>query len=50
MFVKVAIETPVKLSAEEKNLLKKLDDLMKDKDNNPQSESFFKKAADFFRN
>ena len=50
MFLKVAIETPVKLSAEEKNLLKKLDDLMKDKDNNPQSESFFKKAADFFRN
>lgn len=49
MFVKVAIETPVKLSTEEKNLLKKLDDLMKDKHNNPQSEGFFKKAADFFR-
>ncbi len=49
MFVKVAIETPVKLSSEEKNLLKKLDDLMKDKNNNPQSEGFFKKAADFFR-
>ncbi len=49
MFIKVAIETPVKLSAEEKNLLQKLDDLMKDKHNNPQSEGFFKKAADFFR-
>lgn len=49
MFVKVTIETPVKLSGEEKELLQKLDKLMKGRKNNPKSEGFFKKAADFFK-
>ena len=48
MYVKVKIETPVKLTTEEKDLLKKLDELMKNKKNNPQSDGFFKKVSDFF--
>ena len=42
MYIKVNIETPVKLSNEEKELLMKLDKLMENKANNPKSESFFK--------
>ena len=48
MYVKINIETPVKLSNEERDLLRKLDKLMQDKTSNPTSESFFKKVADFF--
>jgi len=48
MYVKINIETPVKLSAEERELLKKLDKLMNDKTSNPKSESFFKKVGDLF--
>lgn len=44
MYVRVAIETPVKLSKEEKDLLQKLDALMQSKSSNPKSESFFKKV------
>ncbi len=48
MYVKINIETPVKLSGEERELLQKLDSLMNNKANNPKSESFFKKVGDFF--
>ena len=48
MYVKIHIETPVKLSQEERELLQKLDRLMQGKANNPKSESFFKKVGDFF--
>ncbi|MDX2083527.1 MAG: molecular chaperone DnaJ [Rickettsiales bacterium] len=48
MYVKVAIETPVKLSSEERDLLQKLDHLMQNKASNPKSESFFKKVKDIF--
>ncbi len=43
MIVKVVIETPVKLSKEEKELIVKLDELMEKKKNNPKTEGFFKK-------
>lgn len=43
MYVKVNIETPVKLSHDERELLKKLDNLMQNKGNNPKTEGFFKK-------
>lgn len=48
MYVKVNIETPVKLSVREKELLQELDSLMKDKNTNPKSEGFFKKVSQFF--
>ncbi len=48
MYVKVNIETPVKLSSEERDLLQKLDKLMTGKSSNPKCESFFKKVSDFF--
>lgn len=48
MYVKVNIETPVKLSSEERELLTKLDKIMQNKASNPKSESFFKKVSDFF--
>jgi len=48
MYVKINIETPVKLSAEERELLKKLDKLMSGKASNPKSDSFFKKVGDLF--
>ncbi len=50
MYVKINIEVPVKLSAEEKDLLQKLDKIMHNKvSSNPKSESFFKKVGDFFK-
>jgi len=50
MYVKINIEVPVKLSAEEKDLLQKLDKIMQNKvSSNPKSESFFKKVGDFFK-
>ena len=48
MYVKINIETPVKLSSEERELLMKLDKLMTNKTSNPKSESFFKKVSDLF--
>jgi molecular chaperone DnaJ len=48
MYVKINIETPVKLSSEERELLTKLDKLMTNKESNPKSESFFKKMGDLF--
>jgi molecular chaperone DnaJ len=49
MYVKINIETPVKLSSEERDLLMKLDQLMNKKTtSNPKSESFFKKVGDLF--
>lgn len=48
MYVKINIETPVKLQSEERELLEKLDKLMQNKKNNPKSESFFKKISDLF--
>jgi len=49
MYVRINIETPVKLSSEERELLMKLDQLMNKKTtSNPKSESFFKKVGDLF--
>lgn len=48
MYVKINIETPVKLSKEERDLLEKLDKLMEDKQNNPLSSKFFKKISGLF--
>ncbi|MBM5781952.1 MAG: molecular chaperone DnaJ [Pelagibacterales bacterium] len=48
MYVKVNIETPIKLSKEERDLLQKLDVLMQGKASNPKSDSFFKKVSDLF--
>lgn len=50
MYVKINIETPVKLSAKERELLTQLDKLMVEKEKNPKSESFFKKMSGFFSN
>lgn len=48
MFVKINIETPVRLTGEERDLIAKLDKLMQNKSSNPKSESFFKKVSDLF--
>jgi molecular chaperone DnaJ len=48
MYVKINIETPVKLSGRERELLQELDSLMQDKNTNPKSEGFFKKVSQFF--
>lgn len=48
MYVKINIETPVKLSAEERELLQKLDLAMQHKTSSPKSESFFKKISEMF--
>jgi molecular chaperone DnaJ len=49
MYIKINIETPVKLSSNERELLEKLDKLLQDKTNNPKSDSFFKKMGEFFK-
>jgi molecular chaperone DnaJ len=48
MYVKINIETPVRLSGQERDLLEKLDKLLSGKENNPKSDSFFKKMGDLF--
>jgi len=48
MYIKINIETPIKLSSEERELLTKLDSLMKNKASNPKSDNFFKKVGDLF--
>lgn len=49
MYVKIFVETPVKLSSEERDLLQKLDKLMQTSANHPESDNFFKKVAGFFK-
>jgi DnaJ-class molecular chaperone len=49
MFVKIFVETPVKLNGEEKVLIQKLDKLMADNANHPESDGFFKKMSGFFK-
>ena len=48
MFVKAKIEVPVNISKKERELLEELDQLISNKKNSPNSESFFKKMGDFF--
>jgi molecular chaperone DnaJ len=48
MYVKIFVETPVKLSAEQKSLMQQLDKSIDNK-SNPKSEGFFDKVADFFK-
>ncbi|MDB2550892.1 molecular chaperone DnaJ, partial [Rickettsiales bacterium] len=47
MFVKIFIETPIKLNDEQKELMEKLDQSIQD-NSNPQSQSFFKKFKKIF--
>ena len=47
MYIHTKIETPVKLSKEQKELLKQFDDGCSNK-SNPETESFFKKAKDLW--
>ena len=47
MFVKAKIEVPVNISKKERELLEELDQLISNKKNSPNSESFFKKMGDF---
>ena len=49
MYIKIFVETPVKLTATEKQLLQELDKSMTNKSNHPKSENFFSKVADFFK-
>jgi molecular chaperone DnaJ len=49
MYIKIFVETPIKLTAAEKHLLQELDKSMTNKSNHPKSENFFSKVADFFK-
>lgn len=46
MFIEMAVETPVNLTAKQKELLREFEDLASD--NNPQSSSFFKSVKSFW--
>ncbi|SLN17617.1 Chaperone protein DnaJ [Roseivivax jejudonensis] len=46
MFIELAVETPVNLTARQKELLKEFDSLSED--NNPESKSFFKSVKSFW--
>lgn len=48
MYVKIFVETPIKLNAEEKSLLGQLDKLIGEK-SNPKSSGFFGKMGGFFK-
>ncbi|MBW6416297.1 molecular chaperone DnaJ [Celeribacter sp. PS-C1] len=47
MFIELAVETPVNLTAKQKELLQEFDKLGED-NNNPESSSFFKKVKSFW--
>ncbi len=49
MYVHTIVETPVKLSKKQKELLEEFDKLS-DEDSNPESEGFFKKVKGFLKN
>jgi molecular chaperone DnaJ len=49
MIIKVIVETPTKLSKEQQNLLKQLDETLKE-NNNPNSNSVFDKIKKFWNN
>jgi molecular chaperone DnaJ len=46
MFIELAVETPVNLTARQKELLREFDELSED--NNPESHSFFKSVKGFW--
>lgn len=46
MFIELAVETPVKLTARQREILKEFDELSED--NNPQGSSFFKSVKNFW--
>ncbi|WP_292289067.1 molecular chaperone DnaJ [Marivita sp.] len=46
MFIELAVETPVNLTAKQKELLREFEDLSED--NNPESKSFFKSVKGFW--
>jgi molecular chaperone DnaJ len=48
MYVKIFVETPVKLDAHQKSLMEQLDKSIGNK-SNPKSEGFFDRVADFFK-
>ncbi len=49
MIVRLFVETPTKLSNEEKDLLKKLESTMQSKSSSAQSDGFFRKVSDWFK-
>ena len=48
MYVKIFVETPVKLDGTQKSLMEQLDKTISNK-SNPKSEGFFNKVTDFFK-
>ncbi len=46
MFIELAVETPVNLTARQKELLREFEELSED--NNPESKSFFKSVKGFW--
>jgi molecular chaperone DnaJ len=46
MFIELAVETPVNLTAKQKDLLREFEKLSED--NNPESHSFFKSVKSFW--
>ena len=46
MFIELAVETPVNLTAKQKDLLREFEELSED--NNPESKSFFKSVKGFW--
>jgi molecular chaperone DnaJ len=47
MYIEMAVETPVKLTAEQKELLRKFEELSA-KSNNPNASGFFDKVKNFW--
>ena len=46
MFIEMAVETPVNLTARQKEILKEFEDLSED--NNPEGKSFFSSVKSFW--
>ena len=49
LYLQIKVETPISLNKEQKELLEKFREL-EDSKNNPENQSFFKKARKFWEN
>jgi len=49
MFVEISVETPVRLTERQKELLKEFDEISREEGSNPESEGFFSKMKEIWK-
>ena len=49
MMIEVSVETPIKLSKKQKELMRQFEEMSKSENNSPKSENFFDKVKSFWK-